>query len=176
MALVWIWLRQRSKFPDQASFTWEFFLTLFSWGFLYVSVCLCIISKRGLVVKFASVTEAFQTCRLVLGPEGWEGGGGTPDFKWQRWSNGGKNPNPKKSLVLKIKPKETPGPKFNPQKIPCRISEPKGSSNDYSISRETNGDDKKWIEALVYTPGHFADYWLADWLYINPFFKEKITR
>ena len=25
------------------------------------------------------------------------GGGGTPDFKWQRWSNGGKHLNPKKS-------------------------------------------------------------------------------
>ena len=34
-------------------------------------------------------------------------------FKWQGWSNGGKNQYPK-----------NPGPKFNPQKIPCRISEP----------------------------------------------------
>ena len=31
----------------------------------------------------------------------------TPDFKWQGWSNGGKNQNLKK----------IPGPKFNPQKI-----------------------------------------------------------
>ena len=34
--------------------------------------------------------------------------GGTPDFKWQGWLNGGKNQNPK----------------FIPQKIPCQISEP----------------------------------------------------
>ena len=45
----------------------------------------------------------------------WRGGGGNTDFKWQGWSNGGKNQNPKKSL----------GQKLTPQKIPCQISEPK---------------------------------------------------
>ena len=39
--------------------------------------------------------------------------GGTPDFKWRGWWNGGKNQT-----------KKIPGPKFIPQKIPCRISEP----------------------------------------------------
>ena len=36
------------------------------------------------------------------------GGGGTPDFKWWRWSNGGKNQNPKKSLGLPTKPQKNP--------------------------------------------------------------------
>ena len=40
--------------------------------------------------------------------------GGTPDFKWQGWSNGGKNQNPKKSLDQNLSSK----------KFPCRISEP----------------------------------------------------
>ena len=36
------------------------------------------------------------------------GGGGTPDFKWQEWSNGRKNHNTKKSLGLQTKlPKNT---------------------------------------------------------------------
>ena len=47
------------------------------------------------------------------------GGGVTPDFKWQGWLNGGKNQNPKKSLGLQTNPK-----KFNPPKMPRRISEP----------------------------------------------------
>ena len=43
-----------------------------------------------------------------LGGEGVRGGGGTPDFKWQEWSNGGKNHNTKKSLGLQTKlPKNT---------------------------------------------------------------------
>ena len=42
--------------------------------------------------------------------------GGTPEFKWQGWSNGGKNQNPKKSVGLQTKPPKIPGPKFNPKK------------------------------------------------------------
>ena len=30
-----------------------------------------------------------------LFPQGLGGGGGTPDFKWREWSNGGKNQNHK---------------------------------------------------------------------------------
>ena len=45
-------------------------------------------------------------------------------FKWQGWSNGDKNQNPKKSLGLPTKPQKFPGPNFNPKKIPCWISEP----------------------------------------------------
>ena len=48
--------------------------------------------------------------------------GGTLEFKWQGWSNGGKNQNPKKSVGLQTKPQKIPGPKFNPPKILCRIS------------------------------------------------------
>ena len=31
----------------------------------------------------------------------------TPDFKWQGWSNGGKNQNPKKSLDQNLSPKKS---------------------------------------------------------------------
>ena len=44
--------------------------------------------------------------------------------KWRELSNGGKNQNPKKSLGLQTKPKKIPGPKFNPQKLQCQISQP----------------------------------------------------
>ena len=46
---------------------------------------------------------------------GREGGGGTPDFKWQGWSNGGQKSKPKKFLGSNIKP----------HKIPFQISEAK---------------------------------------------------
>ena len=42
---------------------------------------------------------------------------GTPGFKRQGWSKGGKNQNPKRSLGLQTKPKIA-GPKFNPPKNP----------------------------------------------------------
>ena len=34
-------------------------------------------------------------------------GGSTPGFKWQGWSNGGKNQNPKKSLDQNLTPKKS---------------------------------------------------------------------
>ena len=46
------------------------------------------------------------------------GGAGTPQFKWQGLSNGKKIYPPLKFLGLQTKPKELPGPKFNPQKTP----------------------------------------------------------
>ena len=47
------------------------------------------------------------------------GGAGTPQFKCQGLSNGKKiNPPPLKFLGLQTRPKELPGPKFNPQKTP----------------------------------------------------------
>ena len=48
------------------------------------------------------------------------GGAGTPQFKWQGLSNGKKinPPPPLKFLGLQTRPKELPGPKFNPQKTP----------------------------------------------------------
>ena len=61
------WLRQTSKFHQQASFVnkifcictfcaWVFFSTLLPWEFISVKLRLFLISKRGLVVKFACVT------------------------------------------------------------------------------------------------------------------------
>ena len=45
--------------------------------------------------------------------------GDNPVFKWQGWSNGDKNQNPKNSLGLQTKLTKIPCPKFNRQKIPC---------------------------------------------------------
>ena len=63
-------------------------------------------------------------------------------------------------MVIVIKTLETP-----------KNIKAKGSSSDYIKSRVINGDNKKWIEALVYTPGHFADHW-HDWLYSNRFYEK----
>ena len=49
--------------------------------------------------------------------------GDNPDFKWQGWSNGGKNQNPKKSLGLQTKLTKIPCSKFNRQKIPEKFPE-----------------------------------------------------
>ena len=38
------------------------------------------------------------------------------------WISSEWNDNPKKSLGLQTKPKKIPGPIFNTQKIPCKIS------------------------------------------------------
>ena len=43
-------------------------------------------------------------------------GGSTPDFKWQEWSNGGHNQNPKKPLGLQTKPPKNPWTKIQPPK------------------------------------------------------------
>ena len=63
-------------------------------------------------------------------------------------------------MVIVIKTLETP-----------KNIKAKGSSSDYIKSRVINGDNEKWIEALVYTPGHFADHW-HDWLYSNRFYEK----
>ena len=55
MALVYDYVRE-VNFTTKPRLRGHSFYLFFSWGFLYVSVCLCIISKQGLVVKFACVT------------------------------------------------------------------------------------------------------------------------
>ena len=57
-------------------------------------------------------SERYSPCFLRACSQGGVGGGG-PDFKWQGWSNGGKNQNPKTSLGLHTKPNKIPGPKFH---------------------------------------------------------------
>ena len=52
------------------------------------------------------------------------GGGVTPDFKWQGWSNWRQKSKPKKIPTASNKPQKIPGPKFKPSKIPGWISEP----------------------------------------------------
>ena len=63
------------------------------------------------------VTAGFDTCRvryLFRHPKCPDSRGGTPDFKWQGWSNGGKNKNPTKPLDRNLTPKK---PNFRAIKI-----------------------------------------------------------
>ena len=52
------------------------------------------------------------------------GGGGVFRILCDGDDRTGQKSKPKKSLGLPTKPKNIPGPKINPQKIPCRDSEP----------------------------------------------------
>ena len=47
--------------------------------------------------------------------------GGILDFKWQGWSNGGKNQNPKTSVGLPTKPQKSLDQKLTPQKSHVRF-------------------------------------------------------
>ena len=51
-------------------------------------------------------------------------GGGYSGFQVTGMIEWGQKSKPQKSLGLQTKPKKIPGPKFNPQKLQCRISEP----------------------------------------------------
>ena len=77
------------------------------------------LKSRALGSGGSVMTIGFINKRMIA-----HGEGGTPDFKGQVWSNGGKNQNPQKSLGLQTEPKKIPGPTFNPKIIPSRISEP----------------------------------------------------
>ena len=59
-----------------------------------------------------------------LGEGGRGGYSGFQVTKRQGWSNGGKHQNSKSPLGFKQNSQKIPAPKFNPPKIPCRISEP----------------------------------------------------
>ena len=60
------------------------------------------------VIKLLELLELaahfFMTCIMGTMTKGGEGGGGTPNCR--RWSNGGKNQNPKKSLEKKLTPQK----------------------------------------------------------------------
>ena len=85
---------------------------------------------RGPIERCASKIKAsdFPSCKISLFFRhqdcSWSPVGGTSDFlvtgmiEWRLKSK------PPKSLGLQTKPKKIPAPKFNPQKIPWRISEP----------------------------------------------------
>ena len=56
-----------------------------------------------------------------------KGGGGTPNFNWPSDRDdrmGAKIKTQKNPLGFKQNRQKIPAPKFNPPKIPCRISEP----------------------------------------------------
>ena len=62
---------------------------------------------------------------LYLQPRGGRGGGGGDSgFQVTGIIEWAKNKTPKKSLGFQTNPQKIAGPKFNHQKIPCRISEP----------------------------------------------------
>ena len=68
-----------------------------------------------------------KTCYLVPCPGWWwwcGAGGGFRISSDRDDRMGAKIKPPKKSLVLQTKPPKIPEPKFNPQKIPRRISKP----------------------------------------------------
>ena len=58
--------------------------------------------------------ENYYRVKVPVEPRWGGGGGGTPDFKSREWSND----------RIQTKPKNFPGPKANPQKMPWRISKP----------------------------------------------------
>ena len=51
------------------------------------------VSAASVRVSMVTASVAARGCN-----RGGRGGGDTPDFKWQGWSNGAKNQNPKKAL------------------------------------------------------------------------------
>ena len=59
-------------------------------------------------------------------------GGVTPDFKWQGWSNGGKNQNPKKSLGLQTNPKTSLNQILSPQKSHAEFPSHKNFQRNYT--------------------------------------------
>ena len=81
-------------------------------------------SVAGLQIILSAVCNKDWYGAYLL--SGWDTGpqGGTRDFKWREWLNGAKSQDPKEPLGLPEKPKKIPGPKFNPQKIPCRFCGP----------------------------------------------------
>ena len=67
------------------------------------------------VTRCAVVLQNFKSSPGRRGVQG--GAGGTPDFKWRGWSNGGKNQNPEKFLGISPKPPKNPMPNFRALKI-----------------------------------------------------------
>ena len=59
-------------------------------------------------------------------------GGVTPDFKWQGWSNGGKNQNPKKSLGLQTNAKNSLDQILSPQKSHAEFPSHKNFQRNYT--------------------------------------------
>ena len=76
-------------------------------------------------------SSSLTTVKHVVNIQAWRklfpqglGGGGYSGFQVTGMIEWGQKSKPQKSLGLQTKPKKIPGPKFNPQKIQCRISEP----------------------------------------------------
>ena len=84
-------------------------------GILNVSSTVTKSVKKRKRLDFLTVLKLSNVCVFRAQWRG-GGGGGTPEFKWQGWSNGEKIKTPKISRALK--PKKFPGPKFNQQKYP----------------------------------------------------------
>ena len=81
--------------------------------FSFVSTSLAYITITTNKRKAKITWDKKFTGTSMLGPRG-----RSLHFKWQGWSNEGKTPNPKYSLLLQTKPTEIPGPNFKPPKNP----------------------------------------------------------
>ena len=98
------------------SWYWNRSLIILKWG-----------SSRSGLKSFRETIDVSNIIRrgVPYSEVGGCGGGGTPDFKRQGWSNGGKYKNPKKSLGLQTKPPKNHGQKFNPpmSDVWCQMSD-----------------------------------------------------
>ena len=88
--------------------------------------------KRSCVTKFVKISTVkaatklsenkknsskyWKKVQITQLPRGGGEGGGTPNFRWRGWLNGGKNQNPKKSLGLPTKPQKPLDEKLPPPK------------------------------------------------------------
>ena len=76
---------------------------------------MCTCEGRILILSISFIWHKNdKTCYLVPCP-GW-GEGGTPDFKWQGWSNGGKNKTPQEIPSASNKTPQNPWTKMQPPK------------------------------------------------------------
>ena len=103
------------------------FLYIESW---YWNRSLIILKWGSFRSRLKSFREAIDVSNIIrrgvpYSEVGGGGRGGTPDFKRQGWSNGGKYKNPKKSLGLQTKPPKNLGQKFNPpmSDVWCQMSD-----------------------------------------------------
>ena len=99
------------------SWYWNRSLIILKWG-----------SFRSHLKSFRETIDVSNIIRREFHTQRWEvagGGRGSPDFKRQGWSNGGKYKNPKKSLGLQTKPPKNLGQKFNPpmSDVWCQMSD-----------------------------------------------------
>ena len=83
--------------------------------------------------------------------------GSTPDFKWQVWSNGGKNQNPKKSLDQNLTPKKSHAEYFLAIRIYSR-NYMTGIRSNYHKSSDCFEYPKKSLLKSSYPPNYLSNF------------------